>query len=258
MSAEDRPLEGSPMPYDRLHPRLYVAEAAGTALLVAVGLSVVIVCFGVGGAITRSLPNTAARHVLAGALFGTTGALITLSPLGRLSGAHINPAVTLAFWLESKIAWRDALAYVAAQCLGGILGAVPLLAWGRLGASIDYGATLVGAGFPVWQALLGEVVATALLVLAIFITAAHAPTRRFTPWTLPPLFAWLVWWESPISGASTNPARSLGPALIAGQWHGFWIYVVGPAVGAALAIGLLRLEVIGRHAVTVARVFHIR
>ena len=108
----------------------------------------------------------------------------------------------------------------------------------------------------VWVALAGEITATGALILAIFITAAHKRTRNLTPWTLPLLFAWLVWWEAPLSGASTNPARSFGPALLCGQWHAFWIYLVGPALGAALAIGLLRLEIIGRHEVTAARLFH--
>ena len=115
---------------------------------------------------------------------------------------------------------------------------------------------VVRAFFPRTFATYGEVLATAALVLAIFMTAAHARTRRFTPWTLPPLFAWLVWWEAPWSGASTNPARSLGPALLTGNWSGFWIYLVGPLLGAGLAVALLRLEMFGQHRVPVARLFH--
>jgi aquaporin Z len=147
---------------------------------------------------------------------------------------------------------------VLAQLLGAGLGASALLLWGPMGRSVQYGASLVGPGVSVWTALGGEVLATAALILAIFITAAHARTRRLTPWTLPPLFAWLVWWEGPWSGASTNPARSLGPALLTGQWHQFWIYVLGPLLGAALAVALLRLELLGQHRVPVARLFHFR
>ena len=131
-----------------------------------------------------------------------------------------------------------------------------LLLWAAMGRGMQYGATTVGAGVSVWVALGGEVLATLALVLAIFITAAHASTRRLTPWTIPPLFAWLVWWEGPWSGASTNPARSLGPALLSGQWAHFWIYVLGPLLGAALAIALLRLPMLGRHRVQVARLYH--
>jgi aquaporin Z len=252
----DHPLHGRPVPYNRLHPRLYLAEGAGTALLLFFGLSVVIAFFAPSSVLATLLPSAALRRVLAGACFGTVGALITISPLGRISGAHINPAVSFAFWLEHKLAWRDAVGYVAAQMLGAALGAAGLLLWGAMGRSVQFGATTVGAGISAWTALAGEVLATTALVLAIFITAAHARTRRFTPWTLPPLFAWLVWWEAPWSGASTNPARSLGPALLTGNWSGFWIYLLGPLLGAGLAVALLRLDLLGQHRVQVARLFH--
>lgn len=253
-STADRPLHGRPAPYDRLHPKLYAAEALGTALLVAVGLSIVIAIFAPGGVIATMLPSAACRRVLAGACFGTVGALIAISPLGRISGAHINPAVSLAFWLEDKLAWRDLFGYVLAQMLGALMGAVPLLLWGQTGRELDFGATLVGGGvWPGW-AFAGELVATLALVLAIFITASHERTRALTPWTIPPLFAWLVWWEAPLSGASANPARSFGPAVISAVWSDFWIYLVAPLVGAALAVGLLRLEWLGHHRVAVARV----
>lgn len=247
LSEPDRPLHGQPSPHNRLHPQLYLAEAAGTALLVLVGLSIVIL-------FAIVLPPAPWRRALTGGCFGLVGALITVSPLGRISGAHINPAVTLAFWLEGKLVWRDVLGYVLAQMLGGSLGAVPLLLWGQAGRALGYGSTTVGSGIPVWLALLGEVAATAALVLAIFMTASHERTRAFTPWTIPPLFAWLVWWEGPLSGASTNPARSFGPALLSGEWGSFWIFIVGPLLGATLAVVLLRINLLGVHRVTVARV----
>jgi aquaporin Z len=243
----DRPLHGQPSPHDRLHPQLYLAEAAGTALLVLAGLSIVIL-------FAAWLPAAPWRRALTGACFGTVGALIAISPLGRISGAHINPAMTLAFWLEGKLAWRDTLGYVLAQMLGASAGAAPLLLWGQVGRHVAYGSTDVGSGVPVWLALVGEVAATAALVLAVFITASHERTRAFTPWTIPPLFAWLVWWEGPLSGASTNPARSFGPALLSGEWSDFWIYVVGPLLGATLAVALLRVKLLGVHRVPVARV----
>ena len=252
--ALDRPLHGQPVPANRLHPRLYAAEAIGTALLVAFGLSIVIAVFARNSPIATWVPSAGARRALAGAGFGTVGALITISPLGRLSGAHINPAVSLAFWLEGKLAWRDLLGYVLAQMLGAVPGAMALLAWGASGRELGFGATVVGSGVPLWLAFLGETFATFALVLAIFITASHERTRAFTPWTIPPLFAWLVWWEAPLSGASANPARSFGPALISGLWSDLWIYIVAPLAGAALAIGLLRLELFGTHRVEVARV----
>jgi aquaporin Z len=256
VNAADRPLHGEPVPHDRLHPKLYLAEFAGTALLVYFGLSLVIAWFGAGSPLPALVPSAALRRALAGACFGTVGALVTISPLGRLSGAHINPTMTLAFWLEGKIKWRDALGYVIAQLTGALLGAWPLLWWGAAGASVSYGATLPGTGVQEGVALLGEIFCGFALTLSVLMMVAHEATRRFTPWIIPPLFAWLVWWEAPLSGASANTARSFGPALVTGDWHGFWIYVVGPPLGAVLAVALLRLEVIGRHKVPVARLFH--
>ena len=194
------------------------------------------------------------RRVLNGLLFGTTGALISISAIGRISGSHINPAVTFAFWLEGKIKWRDAAGYVVAQLLGGVAGAVCLLAWGGMGAGDSYGASLPSHDFPLWADCTGEVVCGFLLVALIFLMASHEATKRWTPWINPPLFALLNLFESPLSGASANPARSLGPAVLADTWAGQWIYFVGPCLGAALAVGALRLEVIGRHRPHEARV----
>ena len=145
MSAVDRPLAGAPARPKRPHVRLYCAELAATALLVSIGLSVVIVFFGAQSPLVLRLPSPALRRFIAGALFGTVGALITVSPLGRVSGAHLNPAVTFAFWLEDKLAWRDAVGYALGQFVGAAVGAWPLLAWGAMGASVRYGATSVGA-----------------------------------------------------------------------------------------------------------------
>ena len=256
METADRPLHGAPFPRTRLHPRLYMAELVGTALLVSVGLSIVILLFGT--TITGASWHLSAdvRRAIAGALFGTTGTLIALSPVGRISGAHINPAGTLAFWISGKLRWRDALGYVSAQFAGALLGACPLLAWGARGASVHFGATTVGINVSVAHALGGEIIATAALILAVFVTSAHRRTRQLTPWTMPPLFAWLVWWEAPLSGASANPARSFGPAVVSGDWHGFWIYLAAPVIGVALALLILRVRALGHHEVKVARLYH--
>jgi aquaporin Z len=253
---QDKPLRGAPFPPTRLHPDLYLAEFAGTALLVCIGVSVVILMFGQGSPLPQAVPGEGLRRFLTGALFGSVGALIAVSPIGRISGAHLNPAVTLAFWLEGKLAWRDAVAYALAQFAGGIAGALPLLAWGHVGRSVAFGATEPGAGIPIWAALLGEVGVTFLLIMTIFVTAAHPRTRNFTPWTMPVLFSVLVWLEAPISGTGANPARSFGPALVGGALVDQWIYFVGPPLGAILAIGLIRLEAIGLPRVIAARLFH--
>jgi aquaporin Z len=252
----DRPLLGAPFPPTRLHPDLYLAEFAGTALLVSIGVSVVILMFGQGSPLPNAVPSVGLRRFVTGALFGSVAALITVSPIGRVSGAHLNPAVTLAFWLEGKLAWRDAVSYVLAQFAGGAVGALPLLAWGRIGRSVAFGATEPGAEIPLWVALLGEAAVTFLLIVTMLTTAAHPRTRNFTPLTIPVLFSVLVWLEAPISGTSANPARSFGPALIGGGLADQWIYILGPSLGAILAIGFIRVETFGLPRVTAARLFH--
>src|SRR5512146_419038 len=130
---------------------LFFAEFAGTALLVAVGVSFVILDFGKGSPVSALLPDPGLRLLITGFLFGTTGASIAISPIGKTSGAHINPVVTLAFWMKGKMTAPHALGYVVSQLAGGIVGALPLLAWGHMGASIDFGGTFPGTGFTVLQ-----------------------------------------------------------------------------------------------------------
>ena len=220
--------------------RVFGAELIGTALLVAVGLSIVILDFGQGSPVLTLLPGAPWRRMVTGFLFGTTGAAIALSPLGRESGAHINPVVTLAFWLMGRMRAGHALAYVACQLVGAIIGAVPLLAWGAMGRSVAYGATVPGAAYGVAWALLGEVVTTFALIFGLFFFLRHRSLRAYTPLLFPPLYAIMVWLEAAVSGTSTNPARSLAPAVIADEWHGWWIYWLGPLIGTLLAIAVHR------------------
>ncbi len=225
---------------DRDAPRFpwqaFCSEFAGTALLVLVGLSLVILMFGTGSPIARVVPDEGVRRLITGFLFGTTGALIALSPVGKESGAHINPVVTLGFWLIGKLNVPTAVGYVLAQLAGAIVGALPLLAWGSMGRSVAFGATLPGEGYSVGFVLLGEVVTTFALIAGLCVFLGFRGLRPFTPAMFPFLYAFMVWAEAPISGTSTNPARSLGPAVVSGQWRGFWIYLVGPLIGMLAAI----------------------
>jgi aquaporin Z len=156
--------------------------------------------------------------------------------VGKESGAHINPVVTLGFWLVRKIDLRTTCIYILAQCLGGILGCLPLLAWGAMGRSVAFGASLPGPGFSLLTVFLGEVITTFAMVLLLCIFLAFRFLRPFTPALFPPLYSIMVWLEAPISGTSTNPARSLGPALISGEWQGWWIYWAGPILGLLVAL----------------------
>jgi aquaporin Z len=216
--------------------RIFLSELIGTALLVFCGLSVVIFIWGTGSPVARVLPGEGLRRLINGFLFGATGALIAVSPVGKESGAHINPVVTMGFWVMRKLDLRVGLVYVFGQLAGACVGALPLLAWGAMGRSVAFGATLPGEGFTTMTVLLGEVLTTFTMVSLLVIFLGFREIRRFTPAIFPPLYAFMVWAEAPISGTSTNPARSLGPALISGQWQGWWIFWLGPLLGSLLAL----------------------
>jgi len=191
-----------------------------------------------------------ADHRYGGAL-GTVGValafglviMVMVYATGHLSGAHINPAVTVAFTLTRHFAARDALAYIGAQLAGASAGALVLLAvWTDKPAHL--GATLpsVAAG----SAFVYELVLTAFLMFVIIAVAtdtravgAAAAIAIGGTIGLDALFG------GPVTGASMNPARSFGPALVSGEWHEFWVYVAGPVAGAvlgALAYQLVRGE----------------
>ena len=166
--------------------------------------------------------------------------MVMVYATGHLSGAHINPAVTLAFTLTRHFSLRDAGAYVAAQLVGAVCAALVLAAvWTDHPASLGATVPSVGAG----SALVYEAILTALLMFVIMAVAtdtravgAGAAIAIGGAVGLDALFG------GPVTGASMNPARSFGPALIAGEWTDFWIYVIGPVAGAA--IGGLAYQVV--------------
>ncbi|MEJ2008790.1 MAG: aquaporin [Acidobacteriota bacterium] len=235
---------------------LFLSEFLGTALLVGVGVSIVILDFGTGSPVAALLPDPGIRRLITGFLFGSTGAAIAISPVGKTSGAHINPVVTLAFWIKGKMTPFHAMGYILAQLAGGVVGALPLLAWGHMGASIHFGGTFPGSGYTLLQATLGEVITTVGLIAGLFLFLGHSRLRAYTPMLFPFLYAVMVYLEAPVSGTSTNPARSVGPSLVAGDWRGWWVYWVGPLVGTFVALAIGQLSWLRRFEVEVAKIYH--
>ena len=215
--------------------RRAVAEAVGTFALVFAGCGAIVTDWQRGGAL----------GVVGIGLVFFLVLVAAIAALGHVSGAHFNPGVSLSFYLTRHLPARDLVAFWSAQFAGAIAAALLLLVvWP--GHPADLGATVptVAAG----RALLLEVVLTALLMLVIMSVATD--TRAVgAPAAL--AIAAAVGLASiafgPLTGASLNTARSFGPALVSGQWHEFWIYVVGPLIGAPL--GALTYQFVrGEHA----------
>jgi aquaporin Z len=156
--------------------------------------------------------------------------------MGAVSGAHLNPAVSLAFALRRDFPWKRLPGYVLAQLIGATLACLFLDA--VFGNVQHLGATLPGPGYADWQALLMEVVLTAVLVSVILGTASTAQNvGRVAALAVGGYIALAGLWAAPVSGTSMNPVRSFGPALVSGDFSSYWLYVLGPIAGACIAVG---------------------
>ena len=156
--------------------------------------------------------------------------------MGAVSGAHLNPAVSLAFALRGDFPWRRVPAYIVTQLIGATLACL-FLRW-VFGNVEHLGATLPGPGYQDWQALLMEIVLTTLLVSVILGTASAAQNvGAIAALGVGGYIALAGLWAAPVSGVSMNPARSFGPALASGYWTSYWVYLVGPLTGALIAVG---------------------
>jgi aquaporin Z len=242
-------------PARALHWREYGCEVLGTALLCIGGLSAVTFDFGKGLPMEIWFPSYRLRLLITGLLFSGSGSLIAISALGKVSGAHLNPSVTLAFWVQRKMHRWDAMLYMVSQFLGATIGAGAIWAiWGSYASSVKFGVTLPGARFGVWRAFGAEFLMTWFYITLIFYFVSHKSLMKKTPlmnWIVIAVFVWL---EAPVSGTSLNAARSFGPALIAHIWSWQWLYFVAPALGAVLAA--LTYPVLHTGKVLTGKLFH--
>lgn len=198
------------------------AEFIGTFLLVLVATGVIMADELAGGQVSLLGIGLSTGMAVAAIIFS----------LGHISGAHINPAVTIGFAIGGHFPWRAVPGYVVAQLAGGILASAVLLV--LLGSLANQGANLPGVG--VSQSLGFEVMLTFLLMLVIVAVATDTKAQgNLAAIAIGSTVALEIIFAGPLSGASMNPARSLSPALIGWTWTSQWIYVVGPIVGAAIA-----------------------
>jgi len=196
------------------------AEFVGTFGLVTAGC----------GAIMVNTQTGALTHVGIALTFGLI-ITVMIAATGHISGAHFNPAVTIAFAVTRHFPWREVVYYVAAQLFGAALGALTLR--GLLGDVAALGMTMPASS--VWQSFGLEMLLSAVLMFVIISVATDtkamgAPAALAIGFTV----ALDALWGGPISGASMNPARSLGPALVAGLWEHQWIYGFAPVIGAII------------------------
>jgi aquaporin Z len=156
--------------------------------------------------------------------------------MGAVSGAHLNPVVSLAFALRGDFPWRRLPGYIAIQLVGATLACLFLLA--VFGNVEHLGATVPGSGYQGWQALLMETALTAGLVSVILGTASAAQNvGAIAALGVGGYIALAGLWAAPVSGVSMNPARSFGPALVSGDFNNYWVYLIGPLAGAVIAVG---------------------
>src|SRR3954452_3640778 len=210
----------------KLEWRRLFSELLGTFLLVLVGAGGAVINAQSKGAISRTAAVTSpALMVMAIILF-----------MGTVSGAHLNPAVSLSFAARGDFPWRRVPGYIVMQLVGATLAC--LFLWAMFGRIGQLGATEPGVGISNWQAMLMEMVLTVGLVSTILGTASRAQNvGALSALAVGGYIALAGLWSSPVSGASMNPARSFGPALVGGDWSSYWVYLAGPVLGGALAVG---------------------
>ena len=214
-----------------MNTRNLVVEFVGTFVLIFIGAGSVVIN-----------PENLVAVALA---FGSV-VIAFVYAYGHISGAHINPAVTLGLLIAGEIQFATAIGYWIVQFAGGILGAYALK--GVLPINGDLGVTILATNVTPINGLIVEIVLTFFLVNTIFNTAVSGKAGNFAGLAIGLTLVFCILMGGPLTRASLNPARTLGPAIAAGaehaQWGNIWLYFVGPFIGAVLAallyIGVLK------------------
>ena len=241
----------------RAHWPEYLIEAGALgAFMISAGTFATLL-FAPGSPVHRAVPSPLLRMALMGLAMGATAMTIVTSPWGRQSGAHMNPAVTLTFLRLRKIAGWDAFFYVASQFLGGVAGV--LAARAVLGRAftdlpVRYAVTVPGPN-GAGVAFGAELLISFVLMSSVLWTSNHPRFAPFTPRFNAALVALYITFESPVSGMSMNPARTVASGLPAGVWTAAWIYFTAPPLAMLLAAEVyVRLR--GMHRVRCAKLDH--
>jgi aquaporin Z len=214
----------------------YLSEFIGTFVMMFIGISAIALNFGTQ-LVQEVIPSVSIRLLITGILFAGGATLVVYSPAGRISGAHLNPAVTFAFLLEKKLGVRDFFVFSLMQILGSAFAALlALFLWSENARRVDVGMTLPREGYSIVFVFLIEVIITFLLVSLIFYFLHRRNLTRFAGAAVGLLIAVLVFLTAPISGTSLNPARSIGPAMVSFKFSYLWLYVAAPVMGSFIAV----------------------
>src|ERR1043166_2016764 len=235
----------------------YLMEASELGLFMISACAFTVLLYHPASPVTQEIQNEVIRRVLMGVAMGSTAIALIFSPLGKRSGGHFNPSVTLTFFRLGKIKPWDAAFYALFQFAGAVAGVlIASLMLGQLVShmSVNYAATVPGrAG--VMAAFVAELAIT-FIMMTVILNVSN--TNRLSRWTglfAGALVAAYSTIEAPISGMSMNPARTLGSAFGAHVWNSLWIYFTAPPMGMLLAAEVFRRVKAGR-AVACAKLHH--
>jgi len=190
-----------------------------------------------GSPVQRLIPDGIARRAAMGVAMGTAVTVIVFSPWGKRSGGHFNPALTFAYYRLGKVEFWDLCFYCAAQFLGAIAGvelACLVLSGAPSNHAVNYAVTVPGM-YGVTVAFAGELAISFVLMFTVLFVTNREALAPYTAFFVGALVASYYTFESPLSGMSTNPARTVGSAFRADYWHAAWLYFLAPALGMLIA-----------------------
>jgi len=243
----------------RNHWPEYLMEAAGLGLfMLSAGIFATLIYAPASPVGSRLLHAPFVQAAGMGLAMGLTAAGLIYSPWGQRSGAHLNPAVTMTFWIRGKVASCDALFYCVAQFLGGTAGVfLARLFLGRQFADppINWVVTIPGTR-GASMAFAAELLMSLGMMLTVLVSSNRPGLSRFTGLFAGALVAIYITWEAPLSGMSMNPARTLASALPSKIWDGIWIYVSAPPLGMLLALAAYEWTAQKSHPVLCAKLNH--
>ncbi|WP_276746357.1 MIP/aquaporin family protein [Chlorogloeopsis fritschii] len=241
----------------RHHYPEYLMEAAGLGILMIAAAVFTTLLQHPVSPIRQAISEPLPRRALIGIAMGLTAIAIVYSPWGKQSGAHLNPAITFTFFRLGKVQSWDALCYILAQFVGGLLGllvAARLLGTAIAHSTVNYVVTTPGAA-GVIVAFIAEIIISFGMMLMVLFVSNNRKWARYTGIIAGVLIATYITVEAPFSGMSMNPARTLASAIPAQIFSNIWVYFTAPFIG-MLSAAEVYVRLMGRNAVKCAKLHH--